>query len=112
MTGGSSSKKYKRLYVWKYDQKDGQEDPLGNEFPEIEPESDAFNANEDEQGFDLNADQVADSEINVEGESLNLERPIGDQELQSQRAESLQTDEAGILNQNLDNFLPQVKTSI
>ena len=86
---------------------EGQEDPLGNEFPEIEPESDAFNANEDEQGFDLNADQVADSEINVEGESLNLERPIGDQELQSQRAESLQTGEA-ILNQNLDNFLPQV----
>ena len=85
---------------------EGREDPLGNEFPEIEPESDAFGG-EDEQGLDLNADQVADSEINVEGESLNLERPIGDQELQSQRAESLQTE--AILNQNLDNFLPQVK---
>ena len=89
---------------------EGQEDPLGDEFPEIEPESDTFGGNEDEQGFDLNADQVADSEINVEGESLNLERPIGDQELQSQRAESLPTE--AILNQNLDNFLPQVKISI
>lgn len=86
---------------------DGQDDPLGNEFPEIEPESDSFGGNEDDQGFDLNANQVSDSEINVEGESLNLERPIGDQELQSQRAESLQTGEA-ILNQNLDNFLPQM----
>lgn len=89
---------------------EGQEDPLGDEFPEIEPESDTFGGNEDEQGFDLNADQVADSEINVEGESLNLERPIGDQELQSQRAESLPTE--AILNQNLDNFLPQMSRGL